>query len=67
MDFDLFAVCDEVPGRWHGEVRFGGEILLRTEIVTAEAEAGRLAESLLRARVVEIFRQPSSRAASSGT
>ncbi|WP_278258410.1 hypothetical protein [Nocardioides convexus] len=43
MQFNLFAVCDEVPDKWHGEVRFGAEILIRTEVVSTEEAAGRLA------------------------
>lgn len=43
VQFNLFAVCDEVPDKWHGEVRFGAEILIRTEVVSTEEAAGRLA------------------------
>lgn len=56
LRFDLFMVCDQVaPESWHGEVRFAGKVLIKTESVDKYEIAGRLAERALVERVVELF------------
>lgn len=55
IEFRLKAICDAVPDQWHGEVRFGSEVLLRTEAVASENAAGHRAEAMLRERIVQVF------------
>ncbi|GGO73400.1 hypothetical protein GCM10012276_18900 [Nocardioides deserti] len=56
VSFQVVSVCDEVrPERWHGEVRFGGVAVLRTEPVEDHGSAARLAEMTLSSRVRALF------------
>ena len=52
------VICDEVdPDRWHGEIRLGGHILVKTEAVPTYEQASRQARNAFEAKVVEIFQR----------
>jgi hypothetical protein len=54
--FVITAVCDSSePEQWHGEVSFGGQVLITTPIVDDHDRAGRDAEAALTAKVVSLF------------
>lgn len=56
LAFDFYVVCDSLaPERWHGEVKFAGRLLLRTEQADNHLVAGRLAEAAFVERIVKIF------------
>lgn len=60
LSFEIFAVCDSVePLLWHGEVRYAGNVLIRTAPTDDDGKAGRFAESLLTKRVIALFADPS--------
>lgn len=56
LQFSIQVVCDSVePERWHGEVTFGGSLLLATPSVGSHTRAGHDAEQALTRKVVEVF------------
>lgn len=58
LRFQAVVICDDVdPDRWHGEIRLGRHVLLKTEAVPSYEQASRQARDAYEAKVVEIFQR----------